>query len=267
MKLTEAKLKEMIVEELSEASKWEENKSPFNYNSPAAANLVYNNRTDNKTDPIPGGYIRMPYVQPEQLRQSANKGDKRAREANAMNFVFYLPGYKLEKEIRREEDFEEFEREKRKRIEDLKIKRDQELEKVYDKFGREEIDSQVDFDGWYKRSSAIRGVRDRFVGDVPRLDREARLTVDFSPEEKDDRPVIMSRREIRLYPGQWSLGPTFGEDLEPQYIDFPMRKLKSIGVTNDYGEILDANGKVIANKRLQKFMTLSQPEKSSRRRK
>lgn len=265
MKLTEAKLKEMIMEELSEASKWEENKSPFNYNSPEAANLVYNNRTTNETDPIPGGYIRMPYAQPEDIRQSANKGDKRAREAGAVNFVFYLPGYKVKKEIRRKEDFEAFEREKRKRIEDLKIKRDQDLERVYDTFGREEIDSQVDFAGWYERASAIRGVKDRFVGDVSRLDRETRMTVDFSPEEKENRPVIMSRREIRLYPGQWRLGPTFGEDLAPQYIDFPMRKLKSIGVTNDYGEILDANGKVIANKRLQKFMTLSTIQKRNRR--
>ena len=252
MKLTEAKLKEMIKEELKEAYKKRATDSLFNYNDPEVSTLVYINKTDNPTPPIPRGYVRVPY-QKGRIGQGINRTDKRHREVlKSKWYVFEQPGFLVSRKASYYTP-EGAERKKQEQAE-LEAKRQEALAAL----GPDEPDKNVDWNAWYTWASARNSINSDFVYNTNRLANAKEYDVKIPPEERENYPPSSTRVEERFPKSKRRDGIIFPGDEEPQYMDLNMFVLKGLKLVNKYGAIVDFNGKTIAPKSLQARLSKAQ---------
>ena len=233
MKLTEAKLKKMIREQLEEAYD-NDRYSKIKPWSPEAAGLVYYDRSDS-TPPIPPGYVRTAAV----LDGTRQPNPARLKRYQKNHVLIYLkqPGFKAVEDVPISDP---------RGAEEHQRQMDQ-VERTYqdamDRLGPDEPNKDEDWNAWYTWSSQKLQSRERYNDSMGKLRSASTVRL---PHEYGEGEQTFVEHEIQLD----------GKFIEPaddgRYIDVANFILKKKKITDQYGNLLDFNGRVIAGKKLQK---------------
>ena len=233
MKLTEAKLKEMIEAQLEEAYD-NDRYSKIKPWSDEASGLVYYNKADS-TPPIPPGYVRTAAVLPSDLQPNPT----RLKRYQKNHVVIFLkqPGFKEVEDVPVSEP---------RGAEELQRQMDQ-TEKMYqddlDRLGPDEPNKDEDWNAWYTWTSQKLQSKERYNSSMGKLRSASTVRLPYEYGEGEQSFV---EHEIQLD----------GRYIEPaddgRYIDVANFILKKKKITDQYGNLLDFNGRVIAGKKLQR---------------
>jgi hypothetical protein len=222
---------------------YDNNRSKIKYFSEEASGLVYiRPKSEGESEPIPPGFVRTS----ARLGQGPRKPKR--YQMNQVEILISQPGFKAMEDVSISDP---------RGAEELQRQMDQ-VEKIYqdtlERLGPDQPDKNEDWNAWYTWTSQKLQSTERYNYSIGQLKNARTVRL---PYEYGEGPLTKINHSFNVDGKFISPGP------EGEYVDIANFILKKRKITNQYGDLLDYNGKTIAPKRLQ--VAISNAPKSTRK--